>query len=165
MRHDHKGFSLVELIVVIAIMVSLIAVLVLAVTKYLEKSRRSTDIANAKEIEKTVSYNMLDGVVQINDDNTGIAVIVDKKNPITVSACNNKEKPKIFRAVKKTTFQQGKNINNAIDGIDSDIRCTQKNIDWYAVTMYRDETSYYWEGKGSKNFTKAKRYKWSELGK
>ena len=165
MRHDQKGFSLVELIVVIAIMVSLIAVLALAVTKYLEKSRRSADIANAKEIEKAISFAMVDGVVEINDDNTGIAVIVDKKNPIMVSACYNKDKPKLIRIGKKVTFQQGKNINNTIDGIDNNTRCTQKNVDWYAVTVFRDETSYYWEGKGSRNFTKAKRYEWSELGK
>ena len=41
---DHEGFSLVELIIVIAIMAILIGVVALAVLPYLEKSRESKDI-------------------------------------------------------------------------------------------------------------------------
>jgi len=49
-KMNNKGFSLVELIIVIAIMAILIAVLAPQFLKYVEKSRNSTDIANATEI-------------------------------------------------------------------------------------------------------------------
>ncbi len=47
---NNKGFSLVELIIVIAIMVILVAVLAPQFTKWVERSRISTDIQNASEI-------------------------------------------------------------------------------------------------------------------
>ena len=43
-KMNNKGFSLVELIIVIAIMVILVAVLAPQYLKYVEKSRVSTDV-------------------------------------------------------------------------------------------------------------------------
>ncbi len=45
-KTNNKGFSLVELIIVIAIMAVLIGVLAPQFIKYVEKSRESTDITN-----------------------------------------------------------------------------------------------------------------------
>ena len=46
---NNKGFSLVELIVVIAIMAVLVGILAPTLIKYVDKSRRSTDVKNASE--------------------------------------------------------------------------------------------------------------------
>lgn len=46
-KMNNKGFSLVELIIVIAIMAVLVVVLAPQYLKYVEKSRNSTDISNA----------------------------------------------------------------------------------------------------------------------
>lgn len=51
-RLNSKGFSLVELIIVIAIMAVLAGTIASALIKYLEKSRKTTDMSNATEIEK-----------------------------------------------------------------------------------------------------------------
>lgn len=47
---NNKGFSLVELIIVIAIMAVLVVILAPQYLKYVERSRNSTDIQNATEI-------------------------------------------------------------------------------------------------------------------
>lgn len=57
---NNKGFSLVELIIVIAIMVILVAVLSPVFTKYVERGRKSTDIQSASEIATAVQTAMVD---------------------------------------------------------------------------------------------------------
>ena len=49
-KMNNKGFSLVELIIVIAIMAVLVVVLAPQYLKYVERSRNSTDLQNATEI-------------------------------------------------------------------------------------------------------------------
>lgn len=49
-RMNDKGFSLVELIIVIAIMAILLVVLAPQYLRYVERSRNSTDLQNATEI-------------------------------------------------------------------------------------------------------------------
>ena len=46
----NKGFSLVELIIVIAIMAVLVGVLAPQFLKYVERSRKSTDVQNVASI-------------------------------------------------------------------------------------------------------------------
>lgn len=53
-ERNNKGFSLVELIVVIAIMAVLVGVLAPQFIKFVEKSRESTDIDNMKQIMSAV---------------------------------------------------------------------------------------------------------------
>lgn len=62
-KTNNKGFSLVELIVVIAIMAVLIGVLAPTFTKYVEQARRSTDIQNAEEIKQAILADIADGTI------------------------------------------------------------------------------------------------------
>jgi type IV pilus assembly protein PilA len=57
---NNKGFSLVELIIVIAIMAILIVVLAPQYLKYVEKSRNSTDVSNATEIVTAIQVYAAD---------------------------------------------------------------------------------------------------------
>lgn len=59
----NKGFSLVELIIVIAIMAVLVGVLAPQFIKYVEQSRRSTDIQNAENIKTAVLADIADGTL------------------------------------------------------------------------------------------------------
>ena len=54
-RGNNKGFSLVELIIVIAIMAILSAALAPQLMKYIEKSRQSTDKTTCNSIESCVN--------------------------------------------------------------------------------------------------------------
>ena len=56
----NKGFSLVELIIVIAIMAVLVGVLAPQFLKYVERSRKSTDVQNvASIVTAATSVSML----------------------------------------------------------------------------------------------------------
>lgn len=72
-KMNNKGFSLVELIVVIAIMAVLVGVLAPMFIRYVEKSRESTDLQNLDSIITTIEAYCAD------KDNIGSGVTVTLK--------------------------------------------------------------------------------------
>ena len=59
-KNTNKGFSLVELIIVIAIMVVLVALLAPQFLKFVEKSKKSTDMQNVDSIVTAVEVYAID---------------------------------------------------------------------------------------------------------
>ncbi len=87
-KMNNKGFSLVELIVVIAIMAVLVGVLAPQFIKYVEKSRESTDIQNADSVRTVVeSYyadkdgTSLPGTVEVVITDSTITLKEDAGTP------------------------------------------------------------------------------------
>ena len=76
MKKNNKGFSLVEFIIVIAIMAILAGALAPALIKYINKSRRSADISNADTIRTACQTAMSDedAMVAIGTGVTGASV-------------------------------------------------------------------------------------------
>ena len=64
---NNKGFSLVELIIVIAIMAILVGVMAPQLIKYIEKTNVSSDTQVADSVRSAVTTAMLDPAV-IQDD-------------------------------------------------------------------------------------------------
>lgn len=54
MRKDNKGFSLIELIIVISIMAVLVAIIAPNLTKYLSSSKKKTDVSNIDTIRGVI---------------------------------------------------------------------------------------------------------------
>lgn len=62
---NNKGFSLVELIIVIAIMAVLVGVMAPQYLKYVKQSKISTDITNAEEIATAFSVAIADATISL----------------------------------------------------------------------------------------------------
>lgn len=59
-KKDNKGFTLVELVIVIAILAILVGILAPQYTKYVEKSRKSADAQNMDEIIRAIEVYYVD---------------------------------------------------------------------------------------------------------
>lgn len=70
MKQNRKGFTLAELLIVVAIIAVLVAVAIPVFTSQLEKSREATDIANVRSAYAEVVTHYLEkaSVITINVD-------------------------------------------------------------------------------------------------
>lgn len=70
-KMNNKGFSLVELIIVIAIMAVLVGVLAPQYLKYVNNSRVSTDVTNAQEMATAINVAIADSsITGVTSDTT-----------------------------------------------------------------------------------------------
>lgn len=94
---NNKGFSLVELIIVIAIMAILIVVLAPQYLRYVERSRNSTDMQNARTMMTAIEtwaadpqagsgFGPANSTVTITTNSTGTSVACSASTPSTTNA-------------------------------------------------------------------------------
>lgn len=76
-RLGNKGFSLVELIVVIAIMAVLVGVLAPTLIKNIEKSRVSKDLQNLDEIKGSITTVLADETYYTTLSNNEVTISTD----------------------------------------------------------------------------------------
>lgn len=75
MKKNNKGFSLVELIIVIAIMAVLIGLLAPQYLRFVEKSKKSSDVSNAQALATAFNVAFADGIgVTTSSGNGGSAL-------------------------------------------------------------------------------------------
>lgn len=113
---NNKGFSLVELIIVIAIMAILIVVLAPQYLKYVEKSRNSTDLQSATEFKSAIEIYAADPeatesfsttAVDVVFTSTGVSAVVDSDPAIKAALANaalSKDKLKCMSKQKWDSF-------------------------------------------------------------
>lgn len=101
-KMNDKGFSLVELIIVIAIMAVLVVVLAPQYLKYVEKSRNSTDLQNATEMVTAFQVYASDPDVATAD-----AYKAGEKFTVTVSSSGTTIGENNAAAAKAALFEAG----------------------------------------------------------
>ncbi|MBS6561322.1 MAG: prepilin-type N-terminal cleavage/methylation domain-containing protein [Clostridiales bacterium] len=89
-KKDNKGFTLVELIIVVAILAILVGILAPQYTKYVEKSRRASDVSNLESLVKAAQvaaadtdYDIPAGIYVITVNTTGTTVTKGTGTPNT----------------------------------------------------------------------------------
>lgn len=127
-KMNNKGFSLVELIIVIAIMAVLVGVLAPTYMKYVEKSKESADLRNYQTVisavqvycaDNTASAGMLnvgdDGTVTVNNDifkaaleNAGVAIKEETVGTTTTY--------KVTGMKMESTAFMGADVSTSVDG-------------------------------------------------
>ena len=75
MKKNNKGFSLVELIIVIAIMAVLVGVLAPQFIKYVEQSRRGKDIQNADMLKEAIQGAIADGTITGSSSSVNVSTL------------------------------------------------------------------------------------------
>ena len=154
----NRGFTLVELVIIIAVLAILTGLLTPAYTKYVEKSCRAADMSNAKNISKIITMGIVDGSIEFKNEfySSGcrnvICVTVDSSGTHcsasgTVSF-NGKtwsdDQSSDYRRV--TEYMQANGIGN------EKLKCKYpKNDGWlfYTVLVYSDGKVRYASGNGT----------------
>ncbi|MCR4908484.1 MAG: type II secretion system GspH family protein [Lachnospiraceae bacterium] len=121
LKGNNKGFSLVELIIVIAIMAILVAILAPQFLKYVERSRNSADVANAREITNAIAAYAADeeATTPLEKDkvteitiNTKTNIGTDNKTAIEQAMTDAGLSPEATKCKSKTAWTEYKIIVN-----------------------------------------------------
>jgi len=145
-RINNKGFSLVELIIVIAIMAILATALAPQLMKYIEKSRVSTDKSNCAAIENVIKVALSneeahDGVSAVSDSGEGSKIcmkIYGKKIQYTMWTVAGEMNANGSK-VGKTKLRNA--MNEAMGGTNSypEVKSTKSKNKWFVVQIIFNE--------------------------
>lgn len=123
-KNDNKGFTLVELIVVLVILAILAAILVPALLGYIDNAKQKEDLLNAKNCLTIVQANISEMYAKYSDkltpgtekNNTIIGAENCKAAPaLGVGNVNATEQPFAFRILNELDLKIGNNNNDKKD--------------------------------------------------
>ena len=151
MRKDNKGFSLIELIVVVAIMAVLVSVIAPQFTKYIGKTKRTVDVNTADELVHVFDIEMISGA-KWNKFNESMNVYVgsfDKNTPFPSEPGNDLLlcALNVLGRVPVSQFDENLRWRVAVfeDKLDS-IYLVEENSSRYGYELYPDPSVFLNEG-------------------
>ena len=159
MLNKKKGFTLAELLIVIAIIGVLVGIAIPVLNSQLEKSRKAKDLHTARSIESVLATAVNDGTIELEpadkaNQASGIWIIVTRDKDSWPEGYDTKTYPTYFCGMNKTIKINGKvnnkeysvfneDLNNILNGagFSSDIKVTSKNKngdeswDWIVIEI------------------------------
>lgn len=160
MLNKKKGFTLAELLIVIAIIGVLVGIAIPVLNSQLEKSRKAKDLHTARSIESVLATAVNDGTIELApptnaNQASGIWVIVTRDNDSWPEGYDlTRNYPTYFCGANQAIKINGVNANsdyrvfnndlNSIlnsAGFNSDIKVASKNKngndswDWYVIEI------------------------------
>ena len=130
-RLGNKGFSLVELIVVIAIMAVLVGVLAPQFIRYVEKSRQSGDVTSIQSAMSVIETGVSDGEITGN-----VTITIAAGGDATIAAAS------------------GASLGNALTDSGLTTTVDLKSSGWKAMTLTYDISNFTWSFTNGANATK-----------
>lgn len=144
-KKDNKGFTFVELVIVVAILAILVGILAPQYTKYVEKSRKASDVANMDEMIKAVQVYAVDHAlaatgntatkVEITMSNTTEATITDAYKKALEEYVPN------YKNIKLKSNKWGKSTVKVTLAIDKDGGVKVESYDPPAFGTYSENGS------------------------
>lgn len=123
-KNNNKGFSLVELIIVIAIMAVLVAILAPAFMRYVEESRQKADISATDSIIQSVKAAYTNSEFSVSGTET-VTIKISKSDKLKATHSNGAEQT---------------NLDNALKASDVD-SASFKSAKWGTVTLTFKESN------------------------
>lgn len=130
-KMNNKGFSLIELIIVIAIMAVLVAIIAPNLTKYLGKSKSQTDKTNLDEIKKQFKNAISDAAT---DEITNVAATYTV-NGNSVSTTSTSAGAVAFKNYVSKALDSDTNTKSKVDSTKTKIQVVVSGSDSAGYTL------------------------------
>lgn len=137
-KRNNKGFSLVELIVVIAVMAVLVVVLAPAYLRYVDKARVQKDVSAVSEIvqsikiaaaEETVSKEITSSGITVKVDTNGV-ISVDGETVTATGVTDDNKETALGKEIRATVGETLKFTSSTLKGQQVTISVKQDDVDY-----------------------------------
>lgn len=161
---NKKGFSLVEMLIVVAIIAILVGITIPVINNQLEKSRRAVDISNVRQLESVLTYAYLGGQIVFPNKDTAVWIYATD-NSVIYRTNGSSKFPVVNGKQEKDANDELKKIVNdagfADDSLYVHAKQSTNNGDaskvdgwkWYCVYLKGDGTCGVTSGAGDASST------------